>query len=77
MDGLNPAFFQTYWSIDGRDVVEFFRQYMSTGELPNGINKMLVCLIPKIKVPQRMTDYALSFYVTWWSVFFLKFYLID
>lgn len=56
LDGLNPAFFQTYWSIVGRDVVRFCQYYMSSGELPSGINQTLVCLIPKVKVPKEMTD---------------------
>lgn len=29
---------------------------MSTGELPSGVNQTLVSLIPKGKVPQKMTD---------------------
>lgn len=41
LDGLNPAFFQTYWSIVGRDVVRFCQYYMSSGELPSGINQTL------------------------------------
>lgn len=56
IDGLNPVFFQTYWSIVGRDVVKFCQDYIRNGELLNGINQTLICLIPKIKVPQDMTD---------------------
>lgn len=56
LDGLNPAFFQMYWNIVGQDVIEFCRKYMRTGVLPSGVNQTLVCLIPKVKVPQRMTD---------------------
>ncbi|XP_074355726.1 uncharacterized protein LOC141695374 [Apium graveolens] len=55
-DGLNPAFFQTYWCIVGTDVVQFCQHFLSTGELPSGINQTLVCLIPKVKEPQAMTD---------------------
>lgn len=29
---------------------------MQTGELPEGINRTIVCLLPKIKIPQSMTD---------------------
>ncbi|XP_017248940.1 uncharacterized protein LOC108219886 [Daucus carota subsp. sativus] len=55
-DGLNPAFFQAYWCIVGTDVVRFCQHFMSTGELPNGVNQTLACLIPKVKAPQAMTD---------------------
>lgn len=55
-DGLNPAFFQSFWSIVGRDVFQFCYRFKTTGELPPGINRTLVCLIPKIKVPQSVSD---------------------
>lgn len=55
-DGLNPAFFQTYWSIVGRDIVNFCKTFFQTGELPRGVNNTLVCLIPKVKQPQHMTE---------------------
>lgn len=56
LDGLNPAFYRSYWSIVGRDVVKFCQHYMSTGELLGGINQTVVCLIPKVKVPKQMND---------------------
>lgn len=37
-------------------MVKFCRNFMSIGVLPEGINDSLVCLIPKIKVPQTMGD---------------------
>lgn len=56
-DGLNPAaFFQTYWPIMGADVVRFCKDFFYSGELPKEINRTLVCLIPKVKIPQQMTD---------------------
>lgn len=55
-DELNPIFFQAFWSIVVVDVVNFCRRFMSTRVLPEGINESLVCLIPKIKVPQKMGD---------------------
>lgn len=55
-DGLKPGFFQSFWNIIGGDVVEFCRRFMATWELPLGVNKTLVCLIPKVKVPQSMNE---------------------
>lgn len=54
VDGLNPGFFQAYWSIIGEDVVKFCQHFVSTGELPAGVNRTVVCLVPKVKQPQRM-----------------------
>lgn len=56
LDGLNPAFFQTFWGVVGGDVVKFCQEFMNTGYLPSGINKTLVCLIQKVPMPQQMTD---------------------
>lgn len=55
-DGVNPAFFQAFWNIVGLDVVQFCRNYLHTGVLPEGSNESMVCLIPKVKIPQTMGD---------------------
>lgn len=55
-DGLNPAFFQSFWSVVGQDVVLFCWRFMNTRELPDEVNRSLVCLIPKVKVPQMMGE---------------------
>lgn len=55
-DGLNPAFYQTFWPIVGPDVVQFCQNYLRTGELPHESNSTVVCLIPKKKNPQIMQD---------------------
>lgn len=56
IDGLNPGFYQAYWQIIGEDVTNFCQTFFNTGELPEGINRTLVCLIPKIKHPELMQD---------------------
>lgn len=55
-DGLNPTFFQVFWSIIEKDVVHFFRDFMQAGELPEGVNEAVVFLIPKDKEPKSMGD---------------------
>lgn len=52
IDGLNPCFFQAYWTIVADDVIRFCYDFMETGMLPIGINRTLACLIPKIKHPK-------------------------
>lgn len=56
LDGLNPVFFQTYWTIMRADVVRFCKNFFSNGAIPEGLNCSLVCLIPKVKNPQQMTE---------------------
>lgn len=56
VDGLNPAFSQTYWRIVGLDVTTFIQNFFNTGKLMVGVNRTLVYLIPKVKEPKRMTD---------------------
>ncbi|XP_074351625.1 uncharacterized protein LOC141690750 [Apium graveolens] len=58
IDGLNPGFFQSFWSIVGRDVLQFCQNFMNSGELPLGVNRTLVCLISKVKTPQGKTGIA-------------------
>lgn len=55
-DGLNPAFFQVLWDVVKRDLVDLCQKFIATGELPKGVNKTLVCLIPKVRQPQTMAD---------------------
>lgn len=43
---FNPAFYQSFWDVVKNDVIQFCQRLMCTGELPNGVNRMLVCLIP-------------------------------
>lgn len=56
VDGMNPAFFQTYWTIVGLDVTLFCQNFFSTGVLMDDVNRTLVCLLPKVKEPNRMTN---------------------
>lgn len=55
-DGLNPAFYQFCWNIVGSDVVRFYQTFLRIGELLDGINNMVVCLIPKKTLTQTMQD---------------------
>ncbi|XP_074378461.1 uncharacterized protein LOC141719998 [Apium graveolens] len=55
-DGFNPAFFRSFWSVVGVDVVRFCQVFMTTGTLREGVNHSLVCLIPKVKTPQTCAD---------------------
>ncbi|KAL8120291.1 hypothetical protein AgCh_017451 [Apium graveolens] len=60
-DGFNPAFYQSFWEVVKEDVIHFCREFMSTGELPAGVNQTIICLIPKSAFVEGrlLTDNAL------------------
>lgn len=50
-DGFNPGFFQFFWDIVGKDVIDFFLDCLNNQVLPDGLNDTNVVLIPKVKNP--------------------------
>lgn len=59
VDDFNPAFYQSFWSIVKNDVFRFCHEFICTRELLEGVNQTLVCLIPKVKIPQTMANLRL------------------
>ena len=62
-DGMSPIFYQKYWNIVGVCVSNCVLQALNTGVMPKDFNNTYICLIPKIKNPQKITDYRQSAYV--------------
>ena len=56
-DGMSPIFYQKYWDIVGVNVSSCVLQALNTGVMPRDINNTYICLILKIKNPQKITDY--------------------
>ncbi|WOG95437.1 hypothetical protein DCAR_0414756 [Daucus carota subsp. sativus] len=46
-DGLNPAFFQNFWSIMGHEVFKCCKEWLHTKKFPGDLNYTNVVLIPK------------------------------
>ncbi|KAL8126745.1 hypothetical protein AgCh_013868 [Apium graveolens] len=46
-DGLNPAFFQIFWSIMGQEVFKYCKDWLHTKKFPGELNCTNVVLIPK------------------------------
>lgn len=46
-DGLNPAFFQQFWSMLGKEVFNCCKEWLQGGSFPAHINDTNVVLIPK------------------------------
>jgi len=57
LDGFGGHFYQTYWDIVGKDVVQFVQEFFQGGLLPNNINSNLIVLIPKVPGANSMGDY--------------------
>lgn len=57
LDGMSPIFFQKYWSIVGPSVNKCVLHALNIGVMPNGINETYICLISKLKCPQRITEF--------------------
>lgn len=46
-DGFSPGFYQAYWDIMGVDIAKVCDEAMISGNIPPGINKTHIVLIPK------------------------------
>ena len=55
-NGLNPAFYQNFWSIVGKDIIAPCLSLLSLGVLPAGFNDTQLILIPKKQQVEVMGD---------------------
>ena len=58
-NGMSPIFYQKYWDVVGPSVSNCVLQVLNSGVMPKGINDtyIYICLIPKTKNPQKITEY--------------------
>ena len=57
LDGMPPTFFQTYWSIVGDDVSSAILNCLNNCSLPAEINHTFITLIPKVKSPEKISEF--------------------
>lgn len=55
-DGFNPAFFQHFWSMLGKEVFTCCKQWLRDLSFPAELNDTNLVLIPKKEGAERMTD---------------------
>ncbi|XP_058222888.1 uncharacterized protein LOC131332605 [Rhododendron vialii] len=51
VDGMTALFYQSYWSIVGKDVVAAVKSFFHSSHLLRLVNQMLITLIPKVGCP--------------------------
>ena len=56
-DGMSPIFFKHYWNIVGPEVVNCVLSFLNSGRMPCRLNGTYICLIPKVKSPQKITEF--------------------
>lgn len=55
-DGMSPTFYQKYWKIVGKDVVEYVRNFFDSCEVMEGMNDTNLVLISKNSNPSQMGE---------------------
>ena len=56
-DGMPPLFYQTYWSDVGMDISHAVISCLNSGSLLKSINHTFITLIPKVKNPERVSEF--------------------
>ena len=56
-NGMSPIFYQKYWDVVGTNVIDCVLHTLNTGEMPPALNETFICLIPKVKSPQKITEF--------------------
>ena len=56
-DGMSPIFFKHYWNIVRPEVVNCVLSSLNSGKMLCRLNETYICLIPKVKSPQKITEF--------------------
>ena len=57
LDGLHVGFYQCFWLMVGKSVVEEIKDIFLKKKIPEYLNQTLITLIPKIKGPESLGNY--------------------
>ena len=56
-DGMLPIFFKHYWNIIRPEVVNCVLSSLNSGRMSCSLNETYICLCPKVKSPQEITEF--------------------
>ncbi|XP_019248819.1 PREDICTED: uncharacterized protein LOC109228099 [Nicotiana attenuata] len=56
-DGYGSGFYREAWSIIGNDVTAAILEFMENGKLLRQVNSTVICLIPKVPVPEFASQF--------------------
>ncbi|XP_026436221.1 uncharacterized protein LOC113334099 [Papaver somniferum] len=56
-DGFQAGFYQTQWSLVGKDVINVVKRFFESGHMPRCLNKTYISLIPKCKSPKNPSEF--------------------
>ena len=57
LDGMPPIFYQSFWSSVGDDICSTVLDRLHNCKIPKEINHTHIALIPKVKSPERITEF--------------------
>ena len=56
-DDMPPIFYQKYWDVVGPKLIDYVLDILNSGRMPRSLNETYICLIPKVKCPQNVTNF--------------------
>ena len=56
-EGMPPIFYHKYWDVVEPNVINCVLDILNSGRMLRSLNETYICLIPKVKCPQKVTDF--------------------
>ncbi|GJS73131.1 RNA-directed DNA polymerase, eukaryota, reverse transcriptase zinc-binding domain protein [Tanacetum coccineum] len=56
-DGFTSKFFKKSWDIVKREICAAIKEFFNNGKLLGKVNATLICLVPKMLTPQKVSDF--------------------